>query len=152
MASPKRKALTLQERVEVIKMNESGKSARAIAEHFKVGKTQIQSTIKRKAEVLSDFEMSAPLSKRRNVRATGNTEINDLTLKWFLDATGRKINVNGPMIKEKALQFSVELNVDTFSASNGWLESFVKREVTQREMVIPVMTSDLHLYIATTCP
>jgi hypothetical protein len=31
------------------------------------------------------------------------------------------------MIKEKALQFSVELNVDNFSASNGWLESFVKR-------------------------
>jgi IS30 family transposase len=95
MASPKRKALTLQERVEVIKMNESGKSARAIAEHFKVGKTQIQSTIKRKAEVLSDFEISR----------TVNTCIIH-TCTW----------------------------------------------VTQREMVIPVMTSDLHLYIATTCP
>jgi hypothetical protein len=102
--------------------------------------------------VLSDFEMSAPLTKRRNVRATGNTEINDLTLKWFLNATGRKIDVNGPMIKEKALQFSIELNVDNFSASNEMNTCLIHTctWVTQREMVI--MTSDLHLYIATTCP
>ena len=98
-----------------------------IAEQYKVGRTQIQNTIKRKAEFIRDFDNLAPLNKKRRVRAAGNEEINDLTLKWFISATQRKINVTGHMLKDKALHFAQDLSVRTFSASNGWIESFVKR-------------------------
>ena len=114
-----KRTLSLQERLEVIKLNEAGKSSRVIAEQFKVGRTQIQSTIKRKAEFIDDFEKFAPLDKKRKTRPTGNEEINDLTLKWFQSATQRKINVDGLMLKKKALHFARDLNITTFSASNG---------------------------------
>ena len=126
MAS-KRKALTLSERVDVIKEGEKGQSSRELAAKFGVGRTQIQCILKRKAKVMAEYESAASPSKRRNARPTGNKPINKLCLKWFLEATNRKINVSGPMIQEKALQFARELDIPTFTASHGWLESFIKR-------------------------
>ena len=77
--------------------------------------------------MLEDYESSASLNRKRKMRKTGNEEINELLLKWFTDCTARHINVTGPLMKEKALQFASELNNEDFKASNGWLESFVKR-------------------------
>ena len=56
MASQKRIALSLEERVQVIKSLERGESSRSIAERLGVGRTQIQTKIKRNADVLSEFE------------------------------------------------------------------------------------------------
>jgi hypothetical protein len=44
-----------------------------------------------------------------------------------LEATGRRININGPLIQEQALKFAKDLGVDQFKASNGWQQSFLKR-------------------------
>ena len=76
MAS-KRKALTLSERVDVIKEGEKGQSSRELAAKFGVGRTQIQCILKRKAEVMAEYESAASPSKRRNARPTGNEPIND---------------------------------------------------------------------------
>jgi hypothetical protein len=54
-------------------------------------------------------------------------EINDLVYRWFLDATALMVNVSGPMIQEKARKFAQDLNLSEFKGSNGWLESFLKR-------------------------
>jgi hypothetical protein len=64
---------------------------------------------------------------KRKKSKTGNEPINELTLKWVHDANARCVNVTGPLIKEKALQFACELNNEDFKASNGWLESFLQR-------------------------
>ncbi|GFS13034.1 transposase [Elysia marginata] len=98
-------------------MSAQGKSQRQIADHFGVGKTQVQKTIKRKAEIQAEFEAGAPLSKRKNSKPTGNEQINELVHKWFVDATRRRINVTGPMMQEKALQFATDLGITTFVAS-----------------------------------
>ena len=65
MASKKWKVLTLDECIKAIKLVESGKSSRKVAEEFGVGRTQIQETLKRKREVIEDYENNFnPLSKR----------------------------------------------------------------------------------------
>ena len=125
--SAKRKCLTLEERVKVIKLLESGKSSRIVADEVGVGRTQIQNVFKRKREILDEYENNCNRDKKRPRRATDYDEINDLCYKWFLDASSRHINVSGPLLKEKALKFASELGVETFKASNGWLDSFLKR-------------------------
>ena len=52
----KKKFLTLQDRVMVIKMTSNGKSCNTIAEELAVGRTQIQSIVKRKIEILEDYK------------------------------------------------------------------------------------------------
>ena len=51
-----RKVLTLSERVEAIKLHDGGKSSRDVAQIMGIGRTQIQQIIKRKSEVLDDYE------------------------------------------------------------------------------------------------
>ncbi|KAH3842836.1 hypothetical protein DPMN_116340 [Dreissena polymorpha] len=51
-------------------------------------------------------------------KATEYDDLNDLVHKWFLDATGRQVNISGPLLKERALQFTSELGLASFKASN----------------------------------
>ena len=121
-------ALTLEQRVEVVKKSEKNNlSARKIAEHFGVGRTQIDGILKRKAEVLANYDNNQPSDRKRQRKLTGNEDINTLVWKWFQDATARRINVSGPLIKEKALKFAEDLGIASFKASNGWLDSFRHR-------------------------
>ncbi|CAL1545814.1 unnamed protein product [Lymnaea stagnalis] len=122
-----KKALTLGERMTVIKLNEEGKSTRQIAQLLGVGRTQIQLTLKRKQEYINNFNQNAPLEQRRQMRKTGNESVNELCWRWYQEMSRRNIKVNGPMLKERALNFATESGIKTFKASNGWLESFARR-------------------------
>ena len=51
-----RKVLTLSERVEAIKLHDGGKSSRDVAQIMGIGRMQIQQIIKRKSEVLDNYE------------------------------------------------------------------------------------------------
>jgi hypothetical protein len=76
------------------------------------GRTQIMNIIKRKSEILDDFKNNMPHSRKRQRRATGNEDINQLCWDWFQEATGRRINISGPLILEQALKFAKDLGVD----------------------------------------
>jgi IS30 family transposase len=57
--------LTLSERVEAIKLHNGGKSSRDVAQIMGVGRTQIQQIIKRKSEVLDDYESNVSNDRKR---------------------------------------------------------------------------------------
>ena len=122
-----RKVLTLEQRLEVVKHLENGKSSREIVQIMGVGRTQIQTINKRKAEIREDYENNISSDRKRKRHKTGNEEINELCWTWFQDAVQRRINVTGPLLKEMALKFSADLKIDNFKASNGWLDCFIKR-------------------------
>ena len=46
-------------------------------------------------------------------------EVNEKLLAFFQETSARNIPLNGPMLKGKALQISLELGLDDFQASNG---------------------------------
>jgi hypothetical protein len=51
-----------------------------------VGRTQIQQIIKRKSEVLDDYESNVSNDRKRKKHKTGNEDINDLCWDWVQDA------------------------------------------------------------------
>ena len=65
-----RKVLKLEQRLEVVKHLENGKSSREIAQIMGVGRTQIQTTNKRKVEILEDYENNILSDRKRH--KTGN--------------------------------------------------------------------------------
>ena len=56
--STKRKYFTLQEKVDLVKLNQSNPKfdSRKIAEHCECGKTNIQSILRQKDEIFSEWE------------------------------------------------------------------------------------------------
>lgn len=122
----KRKCLTFEERLKVLEQSKC-KSARQIALDFNIGKTQVQNILKRKTEIVSEMASNVNMDRKRVRRPTGNEEVNDLVWTWFQDMTSRKLPLSGPLIKTRALKFAEELGNTNFKASNGWLESFLRR-------------------------
>ena len=71
-----------------------------------MGKTQIQDILKNKEALRKDYEDGAPPEKKRNLRKTGNEEINSLIYEWFRIAKLKNMPVNGPLLQEKARIFA----------------------------------------------
>ena len=82
MSKAPKKTLSLEDKVKAIRMYDQKQSSRNVAREFGVGKDQIQRLMKRKAQVLDEFESNAPNDRKRKIRKTGNEDINDLTWKW----------------------------------------------------------------------
>ena len=70
------KAMKLDHNVTAIDLCDGGKS---------YGHTQIMNILKRKREILDDFENNVPSSRKRQHRVTGNENINKLCWDWFQD-------------------------------------------------------------------
>ncbi|XP_033730203.1 tigger transposable element-derived protein 4-like [Pecten maximus] len=128
MSTKRRVALTHEQRLQVIRESEKfHTSSRKIAEKYGVGKTQIDRILKRKSENLADLEDNVAPERKRQRRPTGNEEINNLVWEFFKDASSRRVNLSGPLLKQKALDFASDFGNTTFKASNGWLDSFKSR-------------------------
>ena len=128
MASTKRKTLTLEERVKVVKAHEAGESARKISERISCGKTQIQTAFRNKAAIIQEWETGGS-SKRKymTARRTLYGDLNDHVWQWFCTARSKNIPMTGHLIQEKATMLAVAMGHVEFTAFNGWLESFKKR-------------------------
>ncbi|GBM59511.1 Tigger transposable element-derived protein 4 [Araneus ventricosus] len=125
----KRKILNLKEKIDVLKVIEKEKlSVRRLSERFHVGKTQISELLKdkegiRKVWVLNSNEHFKKLKSRK----IEISEIDEVLMKWFRSARAKNIPVNGVLLQEKAREVGESLGLETFMASNGWLEKFRTR-------------------------
>ena len=119
MSTPsKRKCLTLTEKVDVIKKLDSGKSCRGVASELGIGKTQVQTILKRKSDILDEYEQNGNNSSKKAKASCSYSEIDTLCHDWFTNATNRHINVTGPLLQERALKFASDLDLHSFKASN----------------------------------
>ncbi|XP_041378529.1 uncharacterized protein LOC121390706 [Gigantopelta aegis] len=125
----RRVELTLQEKVELLRIHHhNGKSQRQLAQMFGIGKSQAHSILKRKDEILDHYENNANLARKRICRRAENDDVNRLTLEWYTEVSKLvDIPITGPMVQEKAKRIAAELGRSDFKASNGWLDSFRKR-------------------------
>ena len=99
---------------------------RATAEKFDSGKSQIQSILAKRTEILDEYSANKnALSKP--ARASQTQNIDEAMYEWYQRARIKNIPVTGPMLQEKAKRASEELGDSEFTASNGWLDRFKKR-------------------------
>ncbi|KAH3870905.1 hypothetical protein DPMN_034097 [Dreissena polymorpha] len=77
----KRKFLTLDERVKVISMLKKGHSCRRVASDLGVGKTQIQNILKRKREILDEFEGNVNSESKHPKCESDYASVNELVQK-----------------------------------------------------------------------
>ena len=127
MSSAKKNTLCLKEKMNLIDSYENQKlSVKELQEKYKCGKTQIYYIIKRRSEIKEMWRKGtrADLMKKRRC---DNEEVNNLVWEWFVDAKSQNLPVSGPLIQSQAKIIAEKLGNYTFKASNGWLESFRKR-------------------------
>ncbi|GBO43455.1 Tigger transposable element-derived protein 4 [Araneus ventricosus] len=126
----KRVFLNLEQRIEVLRQYERGKSSRKLAELFNCERTQINKVIKEKDLILKEYEDFKFRGVKR-MRHEKYVDINEVVLEWFKTVRAKKIPVSGPMIQHKAKELADTLGIENFSASNGWRDRFrIRNNIT----------------------
>ena len=103
---------------------EKGTRHKDVASLFGVPKNTLSTWKKNKDKIFEKYN-SGLISKR--VKPEKYEELNKAVHKWFLILRSENVPVTGPMLKEKALEFTRRLNIEGFRASEGWLEKWKKR-------------------------
>ena len=125
-----RHALTLLEKVELIRDSEEKISYRVLAEKYKISVGSVSNIIKRKAEYIESYEQNDSSTKKRSRRNDSSERVDRLVYEWFVLQRSKNIPITGPLLQERARQIRQQLGgpgVDDFKASNGWLEKFRSR-------------------------
>ena len=128
-ASMKKKCLNLDEKIEILdyaaKHTELG--CRKLAWHFSVGKTVISNILKQGKTLRKDFEFFKGTYKKRH---HGKYHIlNEFLHNWYGKCTRSNIYPDGALLQEEAVKIKERLDkeeINDFTASNGWLESWKK--------------------------
>ena len=104
-----------------LKILEKGMSNRDVAAKYGVPKNTLSSWVKNKEKLLDSTEKGNNI-KRQNLR-TGNFEmVEKAVYNWFLSMRSQNVPLSAVMIQEKTLTFAKESIVETFQASDGWLQ------------------------------
>ncbi|GFW68330.1 tigger transposable element-derived protein 4 [Trichonephila clavipes] len=117
----KYKCLTISEKQNVIESVE-GERKVDVAKAFEIPLSSLSTILKNKEKICS-----ASLSRVRKRISKGNfPRLEQCLVSWMRQCRGQNIPMGGSLLKEKAKAFAKELGIE-FSASEGWLTNFKKR-------------------------
>lgn len=127
MSAVKRKLKNTKilQKCKIIKEIEKGMTNKEASEKFGVPKNTISTWMKNKEKLLKGLEQNS--SEAKKLRSCDYEQVDKAVLKWFSLQRSQNVPIDGPMLKEKALQFAGSFNIPTFKASDGWLDKWKKR-------------------------
>src|SRR5215468_2741478 len=119
--------LSLQQKSEVLLHIQKGESQRKLAEQYGASKTANANIKKNEHSVINAVESNCSQNRKRKMRKTENEEVNNIILEFFIKCRAQNIPVTCPMLQAKAAEIASSLQIEKFTASSGWLETFQRQ-------------------------
>ncbi|XP_044597489.1 tigger transposable element-derived protein 6-like [Cotesia glomerata] len=119
--------LDIVKKKKIVDLLEQKVSQRNIAIQFGISKTTVVNIGHNKDLILKMWNNNCSGDRKRKLRKTEFEGVNLGVLKFFELCRSKDVPVSGVMLKKKSLEIAKMLGINEFRASNGWLESFLKR-------------------------
>lgn len=123
----KLKSLTIQEKIRLINLVDSGKAVKDVAEENGVNRNTLFYILKNKDKIRHSLNANPAISSFKRIKQTKCPELEQRVLEYMYRSRDNNKKLSGSIIKTVALEIAAELLVENFGASNGWLFSFFKR-------------------------
>ena len=129
MTSPKTKRtrFTIAKKIEILNLLQNGNARSDVCRQYSIASSTLFQFIKDEKKIRSEFETNRD-SNRQMIKDSPRHTLEQALVKWVHVIRERKIAIDGPMVQEQALKFAKEMGITDFTASNGWLDRFKKRE------------------------
>lgn len=127
MSEGKLKSLTLQEKVRLINLVESGRAVKDVAEEYSVNRNTLFYILKNRDKIRDSISANPGLPNYKRIKTTKSPDLERRVLEFMMLQRSQNQKLSGGVIKNQALEIAMELEVENFGASNGWLHSFFKR-------------------------
>lgn len=127
MASRKRKALSLQEKLDIIRVVKENPTRKRvdIAKELGLTPSTLNSIVAKRGEIEENARVFDV--KCKQARSSEYTHLDEAVFTWFKQARAGGVNFDGTILREKALEIADKLGIDGFTASNGWIDRFKNR-------------------------
>ncbi|GBM36700.1 Major centromere autoantigen B [Araneus ventricosus] len=103
-------------------------SRKALAEHFNVPESTLRGILKNwELLIVANRECGIQSKKRSRIQGGKFEKFEKVLLLWFKEARASKIPVNVELLRENSVQLSKSFEIESFSASHGWVEIFKNR-------------------------
>jgi hypothetical protein len=122
----KRKALTLQEKLSVIRKVEANSNIThvQVAKELNMPVTTLNGIMAKKDVLFT--RMGGVSSNVKRLRVEKYYKVEEKLLVWFEQTTDVGVPIDGTIIRAKAVEVADQLNVE-FDPSSGWIDRFRKR-------------------------
>ena len=134
--SLKRKITTksLEEKYKALKDIESGIAEKKVATKYKIPLNTLFTWVKSKEKISAALENGkSPKTMKR--KGAGFDTLDKAIYKWFINAREQNVPVSGALLKEKAIRFARELQIEDFTGSDGWLDRWKTRHRVTFKMI-----------------
>ena len=133
----KRKCLDISEKVKVLEFAKQNPNlgSRKLADHFEIGKTQIQAILKNKEAIIHAYVSNETPNHAKRKPSSKYSDVNQAVWDWYTMCRNSNIPVSGSMLQEEATLIAENLEISDFVASNGWLEKFKRKYSNYNKMV-----------------
>lgn len=129
MEKTKRKSLTIQQKLEILKEVDNGTKIKELSVRYGVHKSTI-SKIKKNKENLETYVSSSYQIPKKVLRMKRSKfpEVERTLYSWFLQQRNLKNPVSNGILQLKAKEINAEMGLNNnFLCSDGWLSRFKKR-------------------------
>ncbi|KAF6778638.1 hypothetical protein AHF37_01893 [Paragonimus kellicotti] len=120
----KRRQLTLETKLHIIRAVENGQKKSDIAREFQIPVSTLSTILSNRGKITAAVHLSP--NRKRN-RSCPNAELNRRVFDWLVQAQLAGLPLSGPILQRRASQEAEFMNIKGFRASNGWLHKFKKR-------------------------
>ncbi|XP_042206656.1 tigger transposable element-derived protein 2-like [Homarus americanus] len=131
----KHRALSIAEKVEVLKKLDSGVSVRTICEIYSIGSSTVYDIKKQKEKLLKFFSDSGSKRKmfvRKSMSEGKSAELDQVLITWFKLRVNEGVEISGDLLKEQAKVFHEELGLQNkCDYKEGWPQRFKSRHGLQ---------------------
>lgn len=127
MGSRKRKAFSLQEKLNILRAVEENPTRKRVCLAKELGLTPstLNTIVARRSKIEENARNFAGGCKQ--ARGAEHTPLDEAVFKWFKQARAAGVNFDGTILREKTIEIADKLGINSFSASNGWIDRFKKR-------------------------
>ncbi|XP_063875713.1 tigger transposable element-derived protein 7-like isoform X4 [Scylla paramamosain] len=146
--TPKRKNLSLAQKMEVIADSEKGMSRMQLMERYGLKKTTLHDILKAKDKVREAVRQMDCVSKGAakvfRTRKLPQENLEEAVYKWYAQQRAEGVPVRGVDIQHAALRLADHLGLTDFKCSDGWLKRFRKRHgICNRAITGELLSADL---------
>lgn len=127
MASHKKKALTLETKLQILKdVDQKNLKQNEIAQKYAISKSTVFVLIKNRQTIEEACSSSQYQPNRKRMRTGKDEKVEEALFSWFKQTRAMQVPVSGTLMSTAATEIADEMGVE-FSATTGWFDRFKKR-------------------------
>ena len=130
MESRKRKAYTIQDKIEIVDRLRRGESQAAVSRDLGISDSTLRGWLKNETSLRASLgEMEAGGSKRKRQRSAQDPQLEKAVITWFNQERAEGTPISGPLLQDQAKVFHTMIHGEgaRFEGSKGWLRNFKSR-------------------------